>query len=307
MSDMDINRMDFKQLRNEVQLLRDELAVFKRRYEDMIYNLDSDNFGKSFTVEQNKMKSQFKITAEAIKSMVTNDTMMSAITQKADSIKLEVTNETDDKLKKYATTTYTDSAIIDKVTAEYINTKIGGTYVKQADFSTVFETSAEGLRAEIRADYELKDDAAKEYSTLRSGITTISAQAGEINVKVSDLENINSTVFTQKADKFELTGKVIISGDLISGGAIRGVTVGTAANALGDGVEMNSEKNSLDVIYTNSVVARWSISDNPIGSVISPQNGATLSIVSARATGNWDFSNCNSIEWGKHAPTAIFG
>lgn len=39
MSDKDINKMDFKELRNEVQLLRDELAIFKRKYEDFYHNL----------------------------------------------------------------------------------------------------------------------------------------------------------------------------------------------------------------------------------------------------------------------------
>ena len=39
MSDKDINQMDFKELRNEVQLLRDELAMMKRQYEDLFYNL----------------------------------------------------------------------------------------------------------------------------------------------------------------------------------------------------------------------------------------------------------------------------
>ena len=45
MSD-NINDMNFKQLRNEVQLLRDELAIMKRKYEDILYNLDDDNFSR---------------------------------------------------------------------------------------------------------------------------------------------------------------------------------------------------------------------------------------------------------------------
>ena len=45
MSD-NIPDMNFKQLRNEVQLLRDELAIMKRKYEDILYNLDDDNFSR---------------------------------------------------------------------------------------------------------------------------------------------------------------------------------------------------------------------------------------------------------------------
>ena len=43
MSDLPIQKMDFKQLRSEVQSLRDELAMMKRHYEDLLYNLDDDN------------------------------------------------------------------------------------------------------------------------------------------------------------------------------------------------------------------------------------------------------------------------
>ena len=39
MSDKNINQMDFKELRNEVQRLRDELAIMQRKYEDILNNL----------------------------------------------------------------------------------------------------------------------------------------------------------------------------------------------------------------------------------------------------------------------------
>lgn len=39
MSDKNINQMDFKELRNEVQMLRDELAIMQRKYEDILNNL----------------------------------------------------------------------------------------------------------------------------------------------------------------------------------------------------------------------------------------------------------------------------
>ena len=55
MSDYNISNMNMKQLRNEVQALRDELAIFKRKYEDVIYNLDTDNFSGRFIKEQANM------------------------------------------------------------------------------------------------------------------------------------------------------------------------------------------------------------------------------------------------------------
>ena len=81
MREENIEKMNFKELRREVQLLRDELAIFKRKYEDAIYNLDSDNFGKSFTVEQNNMKAQIKVTADAITTMVSDTDLATALEQ----------------------------------------------------------------------------------------------------------------------------------------------------------------------------------------------------------------------------------
>lgn len=40
MSDKDINQMDFKELRKEVQSLRDELAIMQRKYEDIFNNIE---------------------------------------------------------------------------------------------------------------------------------------------------------------------------------------------------------------------------------------------------------------------------
>lgn len=42
MSDQNINQMDFKELRNEVQRLRDELAIMQRKYEDIFNNLEHE-------------------------------------------------------------------------------------------------------------------------------------------------------------------------------------------------------------------------------------------------------------------------
>lgn len=40
MSDKDISNMDFKELRSEVQYLRDELAIMQRKYEDFVNNIE---------------------------------------------------------------------------------------------------------------------------------------------------------------------------------------------------------------------------------------------------------------------------
>lgn len=185
MSDIPISKMNDKQLRNAVQLLYDELAMFKRKYNDVVYNLDSDNFGKSFSLEQNNMKAQIKITAEGLKSTVS---------------KVDLGAE----LEKYSTVEQTVEAITANVTAEYVNSLIGDTYVTNALLSSEMKQTAEGIYSTVSAEYETKADAEYEYSSLRS---SISQTAGEITSKVENLENFNTSVFTQTEYGFTLDGE----------------------------------------------------------------------------------------------------
>ena len=86
----DIKNMDVKQLRNEVQLLCDELSIMQRKYEDILYNLDTDNFSSRFVKEQGDMKTAIEVTAEGIKTMVSKDEFQSEMKQVADEISLSV-------------------------------------------------------------------------------------------------------------------------------------------------------------------------------------------------------------------------
>ena len=85
MSD-NINAMNFKQLKNEVQSLRDELAIMKRKYEDIIYNLDDDNFSSRFVKEKGDMRTAIEINAEGIKTKVSNEEFESQMEQTAKKI-----------------------------------------------------------------------------------------------------------------------------------------------------------------------------------------------------------------------------
>ena len=118
MSD-NINNMDFKQLRNEVQLLRDELAIMKRKYEDIIYNLDTDNFSSRFVKEQGDMRTAIEINAEGIKTKVSNEQFESAMTQTAEKIETEVKNRTDADTQLSTKITQTAEEISAEVSANY--------------------------------------------------------------------------------------------------------------------------------------------------------------------------------------------
>lgn len=122
-----IENMDFKALRKEVLYLRDELAVFKRKFEDAIYNLDSDNFGKSFTFEQNGMKAQIKLTAEGLKSTVSK-------------------SELGKTLESYSTLEQTAEAIRTTVSQTYVTDLFGDDIVT----NTVLESKIEQSAGEIR-------------------------------------------------------------------------------------------------------------------------------------------------------------
>lgn len=73
MSEKPINSMNYKELRNEVQLLRDELARMKRTYEDLFYNLDNENFSSRIIKEKEGMKTEIAINAGEIKTKVSLD------------------------------------------------------------------------------------------------------------------------------------------------------------------------------------------------------------------------------------------
>lgn len=78
MSDQNINQMDFKELRNEVQRLRDELAIMQRKYEDILYNLDYDNFSKEVkkdltsVVSSDEVESMISQTASEINTRISS-------------------------------------------------------------------------------------------------------------------------------------------------------------------------------------------------------------------------------------------
>lgn len=168
MFDIPISKMNDKQLRNAVQLLYDELAIFKRKYNDAIYNLDSDNLGKSFTVTQNNMKAQLKIAADAIKSAVTEEDLA-----------LE--------LKNYSTIEQTAEAITSTVTAEYVNTLIGGGYVTNAMMMSQIQQTSEQILLSVSTEYETKENAETQYNSLTSSIALTSEQI-QSKVSKTDLE-----------------------------------------------------------------------------------------------------------------------
>lgn len=243
-----ISTMNDRQLRNEVQLLRDELAIMQRKCEDILYNLDTDNFSSRFVKEQGKMKTAIEVNAKGITTKVSNEEfestktqtaqkiesevkkltdadseLSSKITQEADKIRSEVKSTTDainGEFKKYSTIEQTAEKISATVTKEYVTNLIDGDYVTndalneyKVTVTSAIDQKADEINLSVSSTYETQDNANGQYSSLRSSISSISIEAGEISSRVGDVEGGqfgDYTLFTQSDDKFYFDGEQTI-------------------------------------------------------------------------------------------------
>lgn len=208
MSDKPINKMDVKQLRDEVQLLRDELAIMKRKYEDIIYNLDDENFSSRFVKEKNGIKTTVEVTAEGIKTKVSKEELTGALTKYSTKeqteylIKTAVASEVEGTLEGYSTIEQTSEQISTTVSKKvfYEDATIGDLYPTESN--TTDEEKERLYFYTYDEKYYLWDASLGEWVVFGDG-------------------NIYSA-FIQTPDGFSLKGNVSISGDLISGGGISG-------------------------------------------------------------------------------------
>jgi hypothetical protein len=178
----DIDKMNFNQLRNEVQLLRDELAIFKRKYEDIIYNLDNDNFSSQLIKEKEGMKTSIEQTEESItlhaEKIEGNSTKIGTLEVTAEAIESEVFEEKADGTKT-SKIKQTADAIASEVTArknadnqlstqitqtsESISTRVGkvekGKYGEYTLFTQSFDTFLfDGRYMKISSAIQLTDN-----------------------------------------------------------------------------------------------------------------------------------------------------
>lgn len=178
MSD-DISKMNYKQLRNEVQLLRDELAIMQRKFEDILYNLDDENFSVRFVKEKNNMKTSIeqteesitlqaekidenaesigslKVTTDEIKSSVESvekdvGTLSSTITQTAENIQMAVNASYSNPIKvtEFNKVTATKDQIYYESNTNLYWHYDGYQWISSsnANFGTVFEQTATGFK-----------------------------------------------------------------------------------------------------------------------------------------------------------------
>lgn len=259
-TDLDVDSMNYKQLRKTVSQLYDAYIVLQREFKNQLLNLeDSVNINKNgLTNTQEKLESIKTKTDEL------GNEFQSKITQTAEYIKTEVSRSVDGRLTNYSTILQTADAITTTVTADYVDTLIKDKYVTNAKLESTVEQTAEHIMSTVSATYETKDDAGIQYERLESKIT----QTAE-SITMSVMKNISAhftknsmptknntddveksmlclyngeyyyynwlsetwelypadgikTMFVQTVDGFELTGDVYINGDMITSGTISG-------------------------------------------------------------------------------------
>lgn len=208
-----ISEMDFKQLRNMVQTLSDELAIMKRKYEDIIYNLDTDNFSSRFVKEQGDMRTAIEVNAEGIKTKVSNEEFESTIAQTAESISSIVSEFVDvsqavevdspekftDRSKIYVIRETDDSGNVVKETFYHYNTISKDWKPISADgiIYSLFEQKGDG--------FYLKGDVKVEGSCILTDSLTFDSSDNPLQVQYS-VDGINEndwhSTFVSGSDKF---------------------------------------------------------------------------------------------------------
>lgn len=203
MREENIEKMDFKELRKEVQLLRDEIAIFKRKWEDMAYNLDNENFSSRIVKEKEGMKAEIKVTAEEIKTKVSktdlDSTKESIISQTAEAISTKVSKtDLQKELERYSTISQTADAIQTVVSkgANLDEAEVIESLDKAIDTSKIYVIQEKNSKGELVSEtYYYYNEIMKSWEVL-SGDSIY-------------------TVFKQTDDGFEMKGNVVIDGNAV--------------------------------------------------------------------------------------------
>ncbi len=332
MSDTEISKMNFKQLRNEVQELRDELARFKRAYNDTIENLDDSNLSEYLIKEKEGMKTEIEVSADGIKALVVKSDELgercATIEATADKIQTQVTKNQENIGKFDSKLTQTAKEITAEVTA--IETDVG-------EFNSKIEQTKGSITTAVNAAYSNPVEV-NNFNNVSSKIESVIYYDTTTNLywhydgeKWVSGSNANfGTVFEQTADGFNLKGNVKVSGDLITSGTISAERIDTknlsctrlyspisdayyakVYSKTGDfGLYSKSAADSAGVSDTNCV---WGIYNNvdAVNFYTYGKNylGYNRNSKKVFPKGEWDFGSCtvSNLNGGGSGGIAVFG
>lgn len=211
-----ISKMNYEQLRDTVQLLSDELALFKRKYEDSINNIDYSNMSSVLIKEKDSMKSQITVTAEEIKTKVSEEDLSkqllkySTISQTSDKIELAVTevkNYSDNGDYALSSQLIITNNKISSIVPKAISASFHSDYDPNSSYF-VSDEQQKSMLCEYNGTFYYYDD--------YSGKWIIYPADGL------------KTMFEQTGTGFSLTGNVSINGGLIVDNTITASAIDTA-------------------------------------------------------------------------------
>ena len=308
MREENIEKMDFKELRREVMLLRDELAILSRKYEDAIYNLDDDNFSARMRKEKKDMSTQILQTAEQIQ------------------LQAEKIDEND----TYYLSQFT-------VTAGKIESAVKAVDSLNGTFNTQITQTGDRIRMVANAAYKNPTEV-EDFSVVSSKDTTKVYYDKKTKLYyhhdgyswVSSTNGNFGSVFEQTEGGFKLKGNVSISGTLITDGSISASKIKTddlyctrlysktgssyakVNSGYGDfGIFNNAAS---DDAYTNDANCIWGIYVTDAATHIVNFYAYGVNYLGYNShenqiypKGNWCFDSCTVTDWGENAPPAVFG
>lgn len=139
MVEKDIDKMDLSEIKTEVQRLRDELAKMKRGYDDVIYNLDYENFSDGYVQNQNT-NVDGKINELDVRTtnmgLLKNATAISNISEASDVTKI------------YKVQTKNNGNVVAENYVYYDKSKSGWKQISDGTIYTVFEPKSTGYSLE---------------------------------------------------------------------------------------------------------------------------------------------------------------
>ena len=301
MSVKPIEDMDFKELRSEVQQLRDDLAKMKRFYEDLFYNLDTDNFSPRLVLENKNMRTTVEATDEGLKTKVSAEDVdkkieseYSQFEQTAESISSEVRKivnlsaatvvrnegQFDDTEKLYAISR--DDGGYDYY---YYNSISGG-------WEPINEESIYSFFEQIDDGFRLKGTVSIVGNLVRSSDqegNVIEINKGFLNIIPSGSDIPKLQMGFTDVDGYENPYILIGAGDGNFQASLIGIPI----------------KSSSGIIHKNSngmILAYTPQDPSGIMGIQFLEDGEVMKFM-----GNVDFTDARSVEFGSNSPVAVFG
>lgn len=299
MSDTEISKMNFKQLRNEVQELRDELARFKRAYNDTIENLDDSNLSEYLIKEKEGMKTEIEVSADGIKALIVkNDELgerCTTIEATANGIQTEVTKNKKDIEQCNSRITQT---------AEEISSEVTAVKKDMGTFKTEINQRADSIESNVSA---IETDVGNFNSTItqtKDSITTAVNAMYSNPVETGNFNNVSpkdkSVIYYDTTAKlyWHYDGEKWVSGS--------NANFGTVFEQTADGFKMRGNVRITKIAQVDGNLKIGDISsDNESKSIIF-NSGANISTLDGGAAGKTGIGINASVIYLTQDPSKIY-